>query len=236
LETETLRAELSEVKGRLHSSQRGADAEVQALVNENMQLNRSAALKGRDLSQLEADNRDLHQRLSDLQMSSSEAEHQRRRLEEQVSFLHEQIRLKSLEAAKTKDDASEAVREADKQVLQVTSEMNARIAEISSQHFAAVNAARDAAEREHQATQAVEHHRAASAQEAEMLRRDNVRLQVAAASATSSGDELVSVRRQLRELTIVHDEARAQMEVFFFAVCVCVCVCVCVYVCVCVWF
>jgi len=35
-----------------------------------------------------------------------------------------------------------------------------------------------------------------------MLRRENVRLQVTAASATSSGDELVSLRRQLRELTV----------------------------------
>jgi len=41
--------------------QRGSDAEVQALVSENIQLNRSAALNGRDLSQLETDNKDLHQ-------------------------------------------------------------------------------------------------------------------------------------------------------------------------------
>ena len=46
-----------------------------------------------------------------------------------------------------------------------------------------------------------------------MLRRENVRLQVAAASATSAGDDLMSLRRQLRELTVAQDEARAQMEV-----------------------
>ena len=58
-ELESARAALSETQGKFQSSSRGAEAEVQALVNENVELNRSVAITGRDMTQLEAANRDL---------------------------------------------------------------------------------------------------------------------------------------------------------------------------------
>jgi len=107
-ELDNLRAEIPILKSKLDSRSRGADAEVQALVNENMELNRSLSINRRDLVQVEVEHKALSERMYHFQMNATETEHQRRNAEEELVFMHEQLRLKTLELGTIKDEMAKA--------------------------------------------------------------------------------------------------------------------------------
>jgi len=107
-ELDNLRAEIPLLKTKLDSRSRGADAEVQALVNENMELNRSLSINRRDLVQVEVESKALSERMYHFQMNATETEHQRRKAEEELVFMHEQLRLKTLELGTIKDEMAKA--------------------------------------------------------------------------------------------------------------------------------
>jgi hypothetical protein len=85
-ELDNLRAEIPILKSKLDRRSRGADAEVQALVNENVELNRSLIINRSDLVQLEVENKALSERMYHFQMNATETEDQRRKTEEELVF------------------------------------------------------------------------------------------------------------------------------------------------------
>ena len=211
-EIDSLRAENADLKSKLDGAARSAEAEVLALVRENQELTRTLALEQRDMKELERVRADLNEERKKVEGSMLELEHARRQAEDEASYLHEQLRVKTAELGQSREDLSHAARRADMKETQMSTDFESRLKHMAAARDEAAMAAREAREREYAAKNALEQQSVRATQEADLLRRDLSRLQMVAAGAEAAGEESAGLRRQVREITQALDETRAQVD------------------------
>ena len=212
-EVEMLRQDQVRIKNEAMSRSQDNHSELNSLMQERQSLIRQISGLQTELRQREVVLDAVTEQRKQQNAALESQEMMVRRMQDEISYLQEQVQLRTEETRKLRDQIARERFKADEDVSRVTSEVSNHLSQIASSRDVAHETARDLSKQLKELEKEFEQYRNNASSELERLRAETARLALLASSNSNAAQENDALRAELREAARNKADLTSRMQV-----------------------